>query len=217
MSTPELVVVPGLGLDARSWRSVDCRVRPLPAYGERARPGVDLAPGVLADRVRAALAELDDQVVLAGHSSGCQIAAHVAASQPDRVAGLVLVGATLDPGLVPWPRLAAAWLRTARREDPRQVPSLVRQYARTGLGSMARGIAAARLDLVQPVLAAYGGPVLLLRGCHDAICDEAWLAHLASLTPRGVAETLPAGGHMVPLTHGPLVGAAVGRFRGRLG
>jgi pimeloyl-ACP methyl ester carboxylesterase len=129
---------------------------------------------------------------------------------PDRVAGLVLVGPTTDPAAATWPRLAARWLATARHETPRQVPTLVRQYRRTGLRTMRRAMDVARCDDVEDVLAGCGIPVLVLRGPHDRICPEPWAAAVARRGgPGSRAVTLRGGGHMVPLTHGSLVAAEI--------
>ncbi|MDF9717551.1 alpha/beta fold hydrolase [Nocardioides sp. ChNu-153] len=209
-----MLVVPGLGLDARSWAPVEARlgwpvtVRTLPGYGEPVPRGTDLAPAVLARRVADDLAGLGagPPVVLAAHSSGCQVAAHAARLAPERVAALVLVGPTTDPRAAGWPALARRWLATAAREDPRQVPALARQYRRTGLGSMTRTMDAARRDDVRRALAGLTCPVLVVRGPHDRICPADWAAKL------GRPVTLPRGAHMVVTTHGADVAAAVTAF-----
>jgi pimeloyl-ACP methyl ester carboxylesterase len=168
---------------------------------------------VLSARVVARIRSAGEPVVLAGHSAGCQVAAHAAAAAPELVRGLVLVGPTLAPPLLARPRLVAAWLRTARHEDPRQVPALARMYLATGPFSLVRGIAAARADRIEPPLAAYPGPTLLLRGRHDAICTAAWLDDLAGVARRPRVVTLPRGGHLVALTHAGLVDETVARWR----
>lgn len=206
-----LRVVPGLGLDARSWaptlRHLSCaaEVTLLPGYGLRAGPDAELSPAALAASV-IGRAAAGSRGVLVGHSSGCQVAARVACAAPALVSGLVLVGPTTDPRAQGWRQLAQRWLRTAAHEDPRQLPVLLRQYADTGLQVMARAMAAARLDPIQDVLAAVECPVLVVRGAHDRICPEDWAASL------GRCETLTGGGHMVPWTHGRAVARCVERF-----
>jgi pimeloyl-ACP methyl ester carboxylesterase len=91
------------------------------------------------------------------------------------------------------------WLATARHERPGQVPTLVRQYHRTTLRTMARAMDAARNDRIDQAIAEVHCPALVVRGPHDRICPPDWAASLAP------TETLPVGGHMVPLTHGQLV------------
>lgn len=214
-STPaapvRVVVVPGLGLDARSWAPVASRspwpvtVRTLPGFGLPAAADADLAPEALARLVVDDLVAGDGTpVVLAAHSAGCQVAAHAARLAPERVAALVLVGPTTDPRAASWPALVRRWLATAVLEDPRQVPALLRQYRRTGLRSMRRAMDAARRDAVHHTLAGVTCPVLVVRGRHDRICPADWAADLGD---RSV--TLRRGSHMVPFTHGDDVARAV--------
>lgn len=220
-----LLLVPGLGLGPEAWRPTLTYIRDpvaevvtLPGYGVRADATDDLRPAALAERLRHVLRGRPEPAVLVGHSASCQVVVHAACAVPDRVCGLVLVGPTTDPRAAGWPRLAARWLATAAHEDPRQVPSLVHQYHRTGLGSMRRAMAAARRDRIDLALRQAGCDVLVLRGPHDRICPASWVDELVrSPTPggRSTAVTLAGGGHMVPLTRGRLVAdQLVGFLRG---
>ena len=113
---------------------------------------------------------------------------------------------------------AYCWLRTARREDPRQVPGLVGQYARTGPVTMARAMDAARKDRLEQTLERLACPVLVVRGRHDAICDESWARAVERAASNGSrAVSLPAGAHMVPSTHGSLVAAEIAAFLSEVG
>lgn len=212
------MAIPGLGLGPEAWRPtldhLGGTVRTLPGFGKPAPKTEDLSPAAVATRVVAELEADDDRrVVLLGHSASCQVAAWVAAAAPDRVAALVLVGPTTDPRAATWRRLVARWLATAVHETPRQVPSLVRQYSRTTLPVMVRAMEAARHDDISEPLARAGVPTLVVRGRHDAICPADWAERVAAVGGEGSrAVTLPAGGHMVPLTHGPLVAATVSDF-----
>jgi pimeloyl-ACP methyl ester carboxylesterase len=217
---PPIRLVPGLGLDSAAWhptlRSLgrdleDTTVVELPGYGRRASRDTDLRPASLA----ACLVNhcpSGRPVLLVGHSASCQVVVH-AAAQHAGVAGLLLVGPTTDPRADSWAGLARRWLTTARHEPPGQVPSLVRQYAQTGLISMARAMEAARHDDVLRVLTAIPCPVLVLRGTHDRICPPDWAGRLvAGRDRRSETVTLPVGGHMLPLTHGPATADVLRRF-----
>lgn len=226
MTHHRLLLVPGLGLDARAWRPTAqglarhgigpgrARVVRLPGYGLPATTGADLGPAAAASR----LLEHPlgpEPVVLAGHSAGCQVVARAAALAPQRVAALVLVGPTTDPRAAGWPHLAVRWARTAVHEPVRQVPGLLRQWAGTGARPMARAMASARRDRIDRTLVEVGQPVLLLRGPHDAIAPADWLAALARSGPPGArrtAVTLERGAHMVPSVQGGLVAEQVARF-----
>jgi pimeloyl-ACP methyl ester carboxylesterase len=72
---------------------------------------------------------------------------------------------------------------------------------------------AARGDRIDHAITAVTCPVLVLRGPHDAIAPADWTARLAAGRARR-AVTLAAGGHMVPLTCGLPVAAAIDAFGG---
>lgn len=219
-----LVAVPGLGLSkAVPARMLDLlpdrpsTVVELPAFGLPAGRGTPLDPDHLAHLL---LSRLDDagtgRAVLLGHSASCQIVVQAALQAPHLVAALVLIGPTTDLRAGTWPRLAARWLRTALWERPGQVPRLVRDYQHTGLGAMARGLDAARRHRIDHALAAVESPVLVVRGLHDRIAPDTWTTALAACAPSGQAETLPAGAHMVPLTHPAALAACIRTFVDRV-
>jgi pimeloyl-ACP methyl ester carboxylesterase len=138
--------------------------------------------------------------------------AEAAAAAPQRVAALVLAGPTTDGRATGWPTLVARWLRTAVHERPGQVPRLCRDYARTGLGSMYRGMTAARRHRIEAVLPRVRCPVLVVRGHHDRIAPQDWPEQLAGIPATARATTLAAGGHMVPITHPALLATTVREF-----
>lgn len=225
MITPvRIVAVPGLGLSAavpghtldrlaRSTTAVE-----LPAFGLPAPRGTELDPGRLAVLLLERLDALTlGPVVLIGHSASCQIVAEAAARAPERVSGLVLVGPSTDPRAKGWAGLAARWLRTAAHERPGQVPQLIHDYTRTGLGSMRRGMAAARRHRIDHVIAGVTCPVLIVRGHYDRISPTDWISALAAAAPQGRAHTMPMGGHMLPITHPEALADVIAEFVDRLG
>ncbi|MBC9735571.1 alpha/beta fold hydrolase [Nocardioides marmotae] len=211
--------MPGLGLRPTAWEpTLEALGRPsrtvlLPGYGVRRRRGEEVAPAALGRALVDRLEAADGPVVLLGHSAGAQVAAHAAALAADRVVGLVLVGPSTDPRARSWPALLGRWLRTAGHEPPRQLPVLAWSYARTGPLHGVRTMEAARHDDLQRTLGGVRCPVLVLRGPHDRICPADWAERLVAAAPAGSrTETLPVGAHMVPLTHGPQVAAAVAAY-----
>ncbi|WP_433282206.1 alpha/beta fold hydrolase [Pseudonocardia xinjiangensis] len=220
LTTP-IVAVPGLGLSgAVPGRTLDRLSAPsavveLPGYGLPAPRGTALGSDDLARLLLTRLDELGvTRAVLLGHSASCQIVVRATVRDPHRVAALVLVGPTTDPRARSWPALAGRWLRTGAWERPGQVPRLVRDYRRTGLGAMGRGMDAARRDRIDRGLAQVGCPVLVVRGPHDRIAPQDWVDALAATAPHGRAGTLAAGAHMVPLSHPAELAAGVGTFLG---
>jgi pimeloyl-ACP methyl ester carboxylesterase len=219
-----VVAVPGLGLSvqvpARTLRqlqpAVGSSVVALPGYGVPPEPGAAVDPAALAARL---LAELDAlhvaKVVLLGHSASCQVVVEAAVRDPTRVVAAILVGPTTDPRAASWPALAFRWLRTAVWERPWQAPLLARDYHHTGFVAMARAMEAARRHRIDHAITAVHCPVLVVRGCHDRIAPADWVAALAELAARGRAVTLPAGAHMVPITHPAALAAEISAFLAR--
>jgi pimeloyl-ACP methyl ester carboxylesterase len=220
-SPTPVVAVPGLGLSvdvpARTLRRlqqvVGSAVVALPGYGLPSQLGVAKDPAALAGRL---LEQLDTaqvtEAVLLGHSASCQIIVDAAVKDPTRIVGLVLVGPTTDPRATRWPALAARWLRTAAWEHPGQIPILMRDYHQTGLIAMARAMDAARRQRIDRLLATVTCPVLVVRGRHDRIAPADWVSTLAELAPQGRAVTLPAGAHMIPITHPTALAAQIEAF-----
>ncbi len=106
-SAPRLILVHGTPGSASSWADylvsppagMDVLALDRPGFGESGPEGA--MPG-LAEQAAAVLALLPDDgrpVVLLGHSLGGPIVARVAADHPQRVQGLVLLAASLDPAL----------------------------------------------------------------------------------------------------------------------
>jgi pimeloyl-ACP methyl ester carboxylesterase len=214
-----LVLVPGLGLGPDAWaptrEALGARpttVAALPGFGVRASPHLDLRPPARAASLLASLEDVPGPLVLTGHSASCQVVVAAAVQAPKRVAGLVLVGPTTDPRAGTWPRLLATWSATAVHEDPHQLPVLVRDYARTGLETMRRGMEAAREHRTDLDLSHVDCPVLVLRGRHDRICSAGWADALAAAVRHGTSRTLPSGAHQVPLTRGRLVAEQLEAF-----
>ena len=211
MQEPSLLMVPGLGLDAEAWEptmrelvlggvpAASIAATTLPGYGQPLGIGDPVHPEDAARRLIETSLPRGQRRVLVGHSSSCQVVVHAALLAPEQVTGLFLVGPTTDPRAATWPRLALRWLATAVHEPPEQVPSLWRQYRRTGLRNMFRVMDAARRDRIQQTLARVRCQVVVLRGPHDRIAPQDWCSSLAPTV------TLSRGGHMVPLTDGVLV------------
>ena len=198
-AVPQIVLVPGLGLDERSTVRVRQRIRGtaliLPGMGARRHVGTLDA---LAAELCAALPP--GPVVLVGHSQSCQVV--VAAAERDaRVVAVLLLGPTTDPRLLRPTVLARRWLATALGEPWWQVPLVLAQWLRTGPRAMRalwRQVAADRVD---ERLARVGVPVVVVRGRRDALCPHDWAAHLAACAPRGRLVELPGAAHMTPHTH----------------
>lgn len=210
-----MVLVPGLGLDARAWAAVSARlaapslVVPLPSMGRPAPPGTDLHVEQQCRRLAAALPGVGD-LVLVGHSASCPVVVAVAACVP-RVVGLVLIGPVTDPQARSWPRVVARLLRTAAHEPLWLLPLLVPQYRSTGPGSMVRGMSHVRRYRTRVALSALSVPTHVIRGEHDHIASASWCSRLVSAAPTEQI-TAPGAGHMVTLTHPSVIAASADRL-----
>jgi pimeloyl-ACP methyl ester carboxylesterase len=205
-SSARLVLVPGLGLDERSSARLRARVA-----GTVVRlPGMGLPEPVpsldeLAELLLAGLGE--GPVVLVGHSQSCQVV--VAAAADPRVAGLVLLGPTTDPRLRTAWGLAWRWLATAVAEPLRQVPLIVAQWWATGPRAMVALWRRAAPDRTDLRLRDVHGPVTVVRGTRDRLCDREWAGRLVAAAPRGRLVELPGAAHMTVQTHPEAVAGIV--------
>ena len=213
---PQLTVVlmPGLGLDARVWAPVRPHLVPpatvvlRPSLGARSARGTDLRVEVQAQRLLDVLATgHPDPVVLVGYSASCPVAVEAARRSP-QVVGLVVVGPVTDPRAATWPRILGQCLRTATQEKIREARVLLPQYRQTGGGSMVRGLDAVRRHRTDLAIATLDLPVVVVRGEHDRIAAQDWCRRLADLT-CGRLHTVGGAAHTVPLTHPHSVAAAI--------
>jgi pimeloyl-ACP methyl ester carboxylesterase len=210
------------------------------------RPGWDgrSAPRDIAGNAAAAVSVLDrlrqtEPVVLVGHSFGAAVACWLAASEPARVAGLVLlapaanvaslyaldrwlaapvlgeVGSAIvvgGPGVVL--RMAAA-----RRAIGRRLGLDDRHLARVGQGFATprawRAFTVEQRSLVRdlPVLearlVAVPAPARILIGTRDLVVPLSSAQELAGQLPRAQVSVISQAGHLLPLTHAETVAAAI--------
>jgi pimeloyl-ACP methyl ester carboxylesterase len=208
ISTAALVLVPGLGLDARSSARLRLRVPAdvvvLPGMGLR-EPVPDLDE--LAVRLCAALG--DGPVVLVGHSQSCQVV--VAAAERDRrVAAVVLLGPTTDPRLRSARGLTRRWIATVLHEAPWQYPLVLAQWLRTGPGAMVALWRSASPDRIDRRVARLAVPVTVVRGTADRLCPADWARTVAAAAgPDTWLVELPGAAHMTPQTRPAAIAAVL--------
>jgi len=178
-----VVLVPGLGLDARAWAEVSPGLLDqglvvlLPSLGQPAGRGTDLTVGHQAGRLLRAVPDRR-RLILVGHSASCPVVIE-AARRSERVVGLVLVGPVTDPRAQSWPRMLSQWIRTAAHEHLWEAPLLLPQYRKTGVMTMLRGMNAVRRYRSDLGLAQIPLPVVVLRGALDRIAVQDWCQRLA--------------------------------------
>jgi pimeloyl-ACP methyl ester carboxylesterase len=203
---PEVVLVPGLGapgymLDllhaCGAWTRA--RLLDLPGFGSPRTAGCPPELDALTPVAAACLDDTAGPVLLAGHSTGAQLALRAAVSAPGRVRALALLDVTFDPPVRRSPLRLAARLRTYLRERPRELAVTVPTFVRARAG-LPRYLRSALADEPEQHLPAVPAPVLVLRGRHDALCPPGWATDLARGARAGRLVTVP-GAHNTPYTH----------------
>lgn len=130
-------------------------------------------------------------VILAGHSSGTQVAAHAAAARPDLVAATVLASPTVDPSARSVPKALLQWRRDARYPMPGLSESHRPEWRRAGFGQLVHLLRAHLRDRLEEVVPRLRGPVLVMLGQQDRLCTERWARKLAELAENGRLVTVP--------------------------
>jgi pimeloyl-ACP methyl ester carboxylesterase len=137
-------------------------------------------------------------VVLAGHSSGTQVAAQAAAQagtgDSGRVLGVVLASPTVAPIARPLPRMLLQWRLDGRHEPPGLTGSHLREWRRAGLRGLVHLVRVHLRDHIEDALAALPVPLLVLRGTEDRLTTAAWARSLAAAVPSGRYLEVP-GAH----------------------
>jgi pimeloyl-ACP methyl ester carboxylesterase len=196
---PELVLVMGMavsdyllpGLAAfGSWTRA--HLVDLPGYAGSGDPPRPLDVPALGDAVAHWLdAAAPRHVVLAGHSSGTQVAAQAALRRPGAVAGLVLASPTIDPVARSWPALFVRWRLDGRREPPGLSESHRPEWRRAGLRRLLHTVRIHLADRLEDTVAALALPVLVLRGVEDRLSTREWAQSLGPLVDMPGAHTFP--------------------------
>jgi len=229
---PPIVLIHGSRLTRAVWRAVSSRLAgefrviaiDLPGHGSRAAE-----PFTLAGAAAVIAAVIDDaaggRAVVVGHSLGGYTAMELAATSPGRVRGLVIVGASQEPG-GRW-RLAfaaLAWLlgspmvgglnrlndRYFRRRYPPEIaePVVAGGYWTAGGAAAVRGLTT---EAFLPRLAAYPGRTLIVNGELDLIL-RLGAREFRRAARHGRARVIPRGTHLVQLDAPDRFATAVADF-----
>jgi pimeloyl-ACP methyl ester carboxylesterase len=206
-------------------------------FGASPKPaGTDYGPALWVDQAFTLLDDLGvDRVVLVGNSMGARVALTMAATQPDRVRGMVLMSARLHPS-----RSAAQDLIRAYRPDPDAMANLLRECFATDpatvtpemvweryTASAVPGAHDAIQAMFQALPAAEPGPgpdqlrslrmpALVISGRDDRIVPFADALELAGLLPNADLHVLAGTGHWFPLERADTFAALVTDFLERL-
>ncbi len=202
--TPEVVVVQGMsvadylmpGLGALgAWTRA--HLVELPGFAGSGEPPHELdVPEFgqcVADWIRAQCLE---PVILAGHSSGTQVAARAAVGHP-AVAGVVLAGPTVDPSARGLLRILIRWRLNGRYEPPGLSELHIPEWKRAGARRLLHLVLVHLADPLEEQVRQLRVPSLVIRGEQDRISTEAWARQLAKMGPGGGYVEVP-GAHSFP-------------------
>jgi len=151
---------------------------------------------------------------LVGHSMGCQVAAHLAASHPDQVRTLTLIGPTVDVCARQRLRQILRLARDLTKERPTVLLRALADVLRAGVARTWRTSTEMLADRLEVQLARTTAPTLLLRGARDSIAPESWLQTAAEFLVAGHWQTLPAGAHCVQYSDPGHTAAVITAFAG---
>jgi pimeloyl-ACP methyl ester carboxylesterase len=164
----------------------------LPGFGLSGDPGRVLGVAEHADHLADWLEAADlPPVAMLGNSFGCQVAVELAVRHPDHVRGLVLVGPTMDPAAHTASRQILRWLWDTVREDPLQLPILVRDVRDAGPHRVVGTLGHALRDPIEDKLPQVKVPVLVTRGSSEPIVPSAWAQTVTRLLPLGELAVVP--------------------------
>jgi 2-hydroxy-6-oxonona-2,4-dienedioate hydrolase len=203
---PPVVLVHGLGVSGRyllpTARELEGEFRvlvpDLPGFGLSTRPRRPLTLAQLSGTVaRFAEAAGATQATFLANSFGCQIATHLAATRPELVERLVLVGPTVDDEGSGWFRQAGRLLLDALGEPGALVRVVVADYLRAGPETLFATAAEALRDRILETARHVAAPTLVVRGEHDPLAPQAWAERLAAAFPAGSLHVVEGAPHAV--------------------
>jgi pimeloyl-ACP methyl ester carboxylesterase len=243
---PPLLLLHGIGADADTWSplarrwAAQCLVMAwdAPGYHRSSDPPRPFSPREYGEAAAHVLASAQvPPAIVVGHSFGGLVALECAAAGPERVAGLVLVDASLghrrlsdaarDEALTR--RIQAIEVlgaeEMARRRTPeilsgaappalrQEVESVMRRVRAAGYVSAARAIHGG--DAL-PHLAGFRGPLQVIWGAADRITPLATLEQIRAVRPDADVVLVPGAGHLPYLEAPDLVGERVEAFARRV-
>jgi pimeloyl-ACP methyl ester carboxylesterase len=218
---PPVVLVHGYGVSGRYFVPLAARLAgtvrvlapDLPGHGRSDPAPAPLSVPAMAGALAAWMHACGLRgAVLVGQSMGAQIATELAVREPGLVAGLVLVGPTVDPSARSATELMARAALTALAERPLLDVCVAWDYVRAGprlIVREMRHMLAHRVEALLPSLTTLGRPVRVLRGAHDHIAPHAWTEAVAADAGAERTIVVPRGAHAAQYTAPELVAQAV--------
>lgn len=217
-TTPRLIFIPGLACDAHLWAA---QADALAAAGwTGTTTDVHTREPSLERMAATLLAEQAGRLVLAGASMGAMVALHAALQAPERVAALVLVGASARADDAPTQQLRAdaiahfeqgdvepflranapLVLHPQRAADPALLEPYLAMVLRAGAAQLvAQNRAVMRRPDLRPSLPSLACPVLLITGEADTLTPPDHAREIAAAVRAAQFHALDGAGHLPTL------------------
>ena len=220
---PRVIALPGWSRThvdfQRVLEGLDAVALDPPGFGDSPPPPEPWGAAEYAAAVAPVLADLPEPPVVVGHSFGGRVAVALAASRPELVRGLVLVGVPLlrlsAPPAPPLAYRVARWLNRrgflsdASMEARRRRSGSVEYRAVTGV--MRDVHVRAVNETYEPLLPDVRCHVELLWAENDDAVPVGVAHAAARVLPDAAVTVLDGGGHLLPLTRPGDVRAAIDR------
>jgi 2-hydroxy-6-oxonona-2,4-dienedioate hydrolase len=218
VGTKPVVLVHGLLVSSRYMaplarslsRYADVWAPDMPGFGRSENPSRVLDVDGLARALNAWLDATDlNDVVLAANSFGCQYAARAVARDPSRIAGLVLLGPTFEPGQRDPVGPALRWLANAPFEPPSLGVVVLRDLLDAGMWRAVATYRHALAHAIEEDLARVARPVLVVRGGRDPLIVQEWADRCAAIAGAGRAVSVPRAAHTINYNSAAAVAALI--------
>lgn len=185
----------------------------LPGFGRSPGPAAALDVEGLAEALATWLrARGLEQATLVGNSAGCQYIVACVRRFPDITGRLVLIGPTVDPRARSAGGQIGRLLRCGVTADIVQVPALLADIGRAGLGRVRQTFHAVLDDAIENALPHVENPTLVVRGEDDHLVPRQWAEQVRWLLRRADLAEIAGAGHVPHRTHAQPVARLIHRW-----
>lgn len=204
-----VVLVHGIGVSARYFeplarelaRNTSVYAVELPGFGSSPGPRRALSVPELGEIVLTVLQRLDlGDVVLVGHSMGCQVATEAALRDPKRISRLVLLGPTTNDHERSIRKQALRLAQDTLRESPVVNFVVFTDYLRSIVPYL-RTLPAMVNHRLEDAITDVTCPVVLMRGAQDPIVPADWLRRLALANRHAAIVEVEGAPHVLMYHH----------------
>lgn len=203
---PVFMFVHGIGVSERYFRPLMRRLAKqyavyaldLPGFGVSPDPKRPLTMAELADVLLAVIDKHDlKQLILVGHSMGCQVVVEAVRRRPSVAHRVILIGPTIDSGHRRVLSQAKRLLVNIRHESLRTLAVVAVDYIRCGPRRYVQTLRPMMRYEIERHITACPVPVLVVRGEHDTIVPPVWAQRLANEAQHGSLVEIRRAGHIV--------------------